>query len=703
MAVSIIDVVVNDEKFQGFLKLFERYKDSVKGLPQDWNRIGGSIQKNSEQLQKTIDAVEHQRKVVKDLEALRKQTSQAEKKRLEELQAVERSRFNEAKAHALQALTSKDGGLGSKVQEVLFIVERFQTSVRKMDGEWQKAQDATEETAQSSSKVTEELEQQKQLLADLERDKKKAFETEKKRIDDLKKEDRKRFDDLKEQIHKTSDSIKDIAMGIFKGLGIAGILSGLAGAGGLFGLDQLAHGITDERKQALGVGVTPGQAKALGVNYDPILDTNHTLQNIADVLSDPSKRYAFSAMGVRPEGKDPAQLLVELTSKAKELFGKSDKTQYQAEALGLTQFFDMNTLRRLDKLTKDEIDRAGQRAKADEAALTLSPQQMRSMADFSRSMTLANQRIQVLIAEAIGPLIPYLTKLSQSVVNSISAFLKSGQLEPLMHKLGDGLKWVIDKLDDPKVQKGLQDFADNLFKVVGALAGTLDKINEIWDNITGRINLSPEEKKRQDEMRKGPLGFLMPNGQRPLEQSLQNFGNFTFLQPLAQRFQSGAATPLAGRAAGFREIEADVAGQKVAFDPEVLKRIWGRESGFGANNVTNPLSGAQGHFQFMPDTARRYGVADPFDFHQSAAGAARLLADLIKTYHGDLRKAVAAYAGDTHIKQEVKEHGANWLQYSKARDYVQDVTRGLNVNVNIRNPTGTVTQDVANATAGTYR
>lgn len=52
--------------------------------------------------------------------------------------------------------------------------------------------------------------------------------------------------------------------------------------------------------------------------------------------------------------------------------------------------------------------------------------------------------------------------------------------------------------------------------------------------------------------------------------------------------------------------------------------------------------GALGMFQFMPDTAKQYGI-DPSDKYQAAQGAAQMNADLLKKYDGDLPSALAAY------------------------------------------------------------
>lgn len=52
---------------------------------------------------------------------------------------------------------------------------------------------------------------------------------------------------------------------------------------------------------------------------------------------------------------------------------------------------------------------------------------------------------------------------------------------------------------------------------------------------------------------------------------------------------------------------------------------------------------AKGGFQFIDDTAKRYGVNDPFNMEQAAPAAAKYLKFLLDKFNGNIAKAVAAY------------------------------------------------------------
>lgn len=74
------------------------------------------------------------------------------------------------------------------------------------------------------------------------------------------------------------------------------------------------------------------------------------------------------------------------------------------------------------------------------------------------------------------------------------------------------------------------------------------------------------------------------------------------------------------------------AGQQYNVDPAILKAIHLTETGgTGRWDQVSP-AGAKGGMQFIPSTAKMYGVTDPTDPAQAIPGAAHLISDLLNTY-----------------------------------------------------------------------
>jgi soluble lytic murein transglycosylase-like protein len=96
--------------------------------------------------------------------------------------------------------------------------------------------------------------------------------------------------------------------------------------------------------------------------------------------------------------------------------------------------------------------------------------------------------------------------------------------------------------------------------------------------------------------------------------------------------------------------EIAAAANEYGVDPNLLRAVIHAESAFNPNAVS--IVGAQGLMQLMPGTASDLGVGDPFDARQNIRGGAQYLAELLKQFGGDERRATAAYnAGPQNVQK----------------------------------------------------
>jgi soluble lytic murein transglycosylase-like protein len=90
------------------------------------------------------------------------------------------------------------------------------------------------------------------------------------------------------------------------------------------------------------------------------------------------------------------------------------------------------------------------------------------------------------------------------------------------------------------------------------------------------------------------------------------------------------------------------AARTYELEPALLHAVISVESGY--NPKAKSRKGASGLMQLMPDTARRYGVADIFDPAQNVRAGARYLRDLLRMFNNDMKLALAAYnAGENAV------------------------------------------------------
>lgn len=108
-------------------------------------------------------------------------------------------------------------------------------------------------------------------------------------------------------------------------------------------------------------------------------------------------------------------------------------------------------------------------------------------------------------------------------------------------------------------------------------------------------------------------------------------------------------------------------------DPELVLAVIEVESNF--NPKARSHKHAQGLMQLIPATAKRFGVADPYDPHENVRGGMAYLRWLLDHFNGDLRLALAGYnAGEGAVQR----HGGV-PPYRETQDYVRRVAKVLGI------------------------
>ena len=118
--------------------------------------------------------------------------------------------------------------------------------------------------------------------------------------------------------------------------------------------------------------------------------------------------------------------------------------------------------------------------------------------------------------------------------------------------------------------------------------------------------------------------------------------------------------------------------QRYGIPQHMLYAVWAQESRKG-NMKQASAAGAKGHFQFMPGTAKAYGISGrEWDFDASSDAAARYFQWLLKHYNGDHSKALAAYNwGNGNLDKAIKQYGNAWLSHApkETQGYVNSINK----------------------------
>ncbi|EAZ7725966.1 hypothetical protein CE722_14395 [Salmonella enterica] len=412
-AKSIVEIDVQDEKFQSFLEKFNEYQKALSELPEQWRGAVHGLGEAAKETERVRDGTEG---------------------------------ITKAFADGVAALASVNDGL-DRLNGNLEKATKTQTEFNKKSG-------GARNFLNKASKDAKSL----------------------------------------------AGHIKDATTSLLSWGTVLGLFSGLAGAGGLWGLNHLAGNASAQRFTAMGLGTTAGGLNSTAVDFQKVLGNPvGTLGAIRDAQLDLSKRWQFRAMGVDNPDRDPAELLPEMIKAARDIFVRNGSTQQGAEAYGLTNYFTLDDLNRFKKMSDEEIDAMAKQAQQDTRRLQLTDQQLRQWQDFNIQLDRSKVSIGNTFIRGLAPLAPELGKLSDAFSGAIETVLKSPELGKWIDGLSDGIRRFGNYLASPEFQKDVEAFisgVERLGRVIGKVIDWISGKSDITtDDIKSRSSILSDEKR----------------------------------------------------------------------------------------------------------------------------------------------------------------------------------------------------------------
>ncbi|ELL4000637.1 hypothetical protein Q5S73_000745 [Salmonella enterica] len=412
-AKSIVEIDVQDEKFQSFLEKFNEYQKALSELPEQWRGAVHGLGEAAKETERVRDGTEG---------------------------------ITKAFADGVAALASVNDGL-DRLNGNLEKATKTQTEFNKKSG-------GARNFLNKASKDAKSL----------------------------------------------AGHIKDATTSLLSWGTVLGLFSGLAGAGGLWGLNHLAGNASAQRFTAMGLGTTAGGLNSTAVDFQKALGNPvGTLGAIRDAQLDLSKRWQFRAMGVDNPDRDPAELLPEMIKAARDIFVRNGSTQQGVEAYGLTNYFTLDDLNRFKKMSDEEIDAMAKQAQQDTRRLQLTDQQLRQWQDFNIQLDRSKVSIGNTFIRGLAPLAPELGKLSDAFSGAIETILKSPELGKWIDGLSDGIRRFGNYLASPEFQKDVEAFisgVERLGRVIGKVIDWISGKSDITtDDIKSRSSILSDEKR----------------------------------------------------------------------------------------------------------------------------------------------------------------------------------------------------------------
>lgn len=548
--------------------------------------------------------------------------------------------------------------------------EKYQEALKKLPGAWGETDKAVEGTAGTYATMTAALLAQQELLA--------TSVDHHESLHRVARSTDTSMQSLARSTGRVAANIKSATTSLLKWSAITTAFSGLIGVGGLWGLDRLAIASSGARRSATGLGITSGQQQALNLTLGRYIDANGNLQSIVNAQNDYSQRFRFNQLGIQDAAhKDPATLAAEMAIRAHDLYQQGDKSQQFAESHGITQFYTMDEWRRLGNTSLEELQSVLRENQRLSQQLAVDPRTQKAWQDFDYRLRTAGQSIENIFITRLGPLATPLDHLSASITKAVDNFLSTPKLGEWIEDLGHEIEWLGTYLGSDNFQNDIRWFGKEVGEIAGAIELVAKKIFN-WFGVTSPTVASPEG--LSPVLSTGSSSAGAQSAFEPRRQFGTVFDPVLGWTTVPTTTQLGGGGFLQGSSIGerpFLDRARDwwkttglaMIGDPYAEDNErrydlprgTLSGVFAAETSSG-RDLTTSRAGAQGYYQFMPDTARQYGV-NPFDLRSSSEGAGHYLSDLYSQFH-DRDKALAAYNwGPGNLQRDIDQHGENWRMF----------------------------------------
>ncbi|MBU9446931.1 transglycosylase SLT domain-containing protein [Burkholderia multivorans] len=564
------------------------------------------------------------------------------------------------------------------------LYEQFEAKVGSMPKEWQQIDTsmrrnaATAKTLASGIQSSTEAQRQFNIMA---------------------REGLHTMSKMAKEASNVGKAVFDIGKWLLKFGAIGGGIAGLGGILGAISLRDLAHSAVTDQRGARGVGLTPGQFKAFGMDFGRFLDPS-ILSKVADQQADFTGRMWLSQASGMPMDRvanaGPDQLAMQLATRAHDWWNKTPASMRTAQVLQATGFqsvFTLEDMRRLGNTPMSELQAARSQYGRDQRSLNVGDKTTQAWYEFDRQITLAGRTLETSLTNRLVELAPSLRSFVTTLTKDADQLINDIFTPKNLKAVSDGITGLTTYLGSATFRQDMKDFAG----LVGMVADGMRKAARFFGIDTS--SKVPDEPSTASKVA-NTLNILS-GGKSTDGSTLKSMWSGP-LDHLRHRLNmpNDPKSVLA-------EIE-----KKNGLPPGTLWNMWGVESAFGKKlegPKTSTGERAIGDFQFMSSTWNEWGNGgDRYSFMDSANAAGRYMGSLYKRNGGDIRKALAAYNwGPGNLGNDIAKNGGQWESNlpAETRKYIAQIAgevakrNAVKVQVQVSNNTSARVAVQANAAA----
>jgi len=259
-------------------------------------------------------------------------------------------------------------------------------------------------------------------------------------------------------------------LGRFVGIsgGVSGLIGGLITGGAIWGLERLAGGANQARRQTMGLGLGYGQQKAFGLAYERLIDSTGFLGGVSTGRGNIASGAATAlyTLGINPMGGgNTGDVAQDALARIRNLAKKTPESQlgiiaqgYNLGELGI----GVEDLRRLRTMSDAEFKKYQQDYTSRSKSLDVQDDTLRKWQDLDVQLDAAGQKIKKIFVDGLVPLAEPLGKLSNAFGDMLKSIVGSGMFKDTIEAVASGLKWFGEYLSDGRFKEDVKVFVESI-------------------------------------------------------------------------------------------------------------------------------------------------------------------------------------------------------------------------------------------------
>lgn len=275
-------------------------------------------------------------------------------------------------------------------------------------------------------------------------------------------------------------NLKEATKSLLSWGAVMGLISGVLGAGGLFGIMRMAQNISGGQASALGSGSSYGGTKAAGISYGQALGGEGGVLSLMNTMAKEKESggVMFRRVGMAEDqwkNKSPAEIIGPFLQAVQEAYKKAPAGAKAKAMETLAPELDYNTILRVSQMNVRSME---DQFKARKKELELSTGTQNAFTRFQQMIETISESLQNLLATAIGPLLPALADFGKGLRNALGVIIKSPLVKGAIAGAGKALESGAKYLTSEQFSKDFQSFIDQMREIGQAISDTAKFIHK---------------------------------------------------------------------------------------------------------------------------------------------------------------------------------------------------------------------------------